>query len=72
MYWGDEFIEEPLVIDGIRMATPLKIFAMKLHAIATRKVKKDFYDIAILLQDIPLDVALKAYEKNTPIMICLR
>ena len=66
MFWGDAFIEEPLVIKGIRMAGPLEIFAMKLHAIRTRKVKKDFYDIAVLLQDISLERALKAYEIKYP------
>ena len=66
MFWGDAFIEAPLVVEDIRMAGPLEIFAMKLHAIRTRKVKKDFIDLAVLLQTIPLEKALKAYETKYP------
>jgi len=66
MFWGDSFIEPPLIDGIVRMATPLEIFAMKLHAIASRKTKKDFIDIALLLPEISLKEALAAYQKKYP------
>lgn len=66
MYWGNPFVEAPLVEDHIRMATSLDIFAMKLHAVTSRKTKKDFIDIAILLEAIPLSEALKVYQIKFP------
>ena len=36
-------------IDGVRMVSVPDIIAMKLHAVSTRGVKKDFWDIAELL-----------------------
>ncbi|MDQ3847274.1 MAG: nucleotidyl transferase AbiEii/AbiGii toxin family protein [Bacteroidota bacterium] len=64
IFWGDSFIEEPVVEENIRMASPLEIFAMKLQAVISRKTKKDFFDIALLLQSIPLKNALEAYKKK--------
>lgn len=42
-------IDEPLLIDGIRMLSPKEIMAMKVAAILKRAVKKDFWDLAELL-----------------------
>lgn len=66
MYWGHSFAEEPLILDNIRMASPGEIFAMKLQAIDGRRQKKDFIDIALLLEDIPLSEATKIFEKKYP------
>lgn len=66
MYWGDAFIDEAIQIDGIRMTTPLEIFAMKLNAVTSRKAKKDFIDISLLLQTISLSSALDAFKKKYP------
>lgn len=66
MYWGDPYVEEDVVEDGIRMVSPLEIFAMKLQAVTSRKTKKDFIDIALLLQEIPLADALASFQKRYP------
>jgi predicted nucleotidyltransferase component of viral defense system len=43
-------IRPTLEIDGVRMYSPEEIVAMKVHAILGRGKKKDFWDIAELLQ----------------------
>ena len=43
------YIQPVEEIDGVRMVSVPDIIAMKLHAVSTRGVKKDFWDIAELL-----------------------
>ena len=66
MFWGDPFVKPALVVDGIRMVDPLEILAMKLHAVTTRKTKKDFVDIALLLHDFNLQQGLDCYVEKYP------
>ncbi len=54
-------LEEPLVIEGIRMLSKKDIAAMKLNAIAGRGSKKDFIDLYFLLQDFSLKQMLGFY-----------
>lgn len=46
--WKVPFSQEPIVEDGIRIASPLDIFASKCDAILDRKAEKDFVDIAVI------------------------
>lgn len=64
-YWNMEF-EDFDTIDGIRMASPLDIFAMKLDAITTRRTQKDYFDIAELIQYFGLKKGLERYNKHFP------
>lgn len=59
-------IDEPLLIDGIRMLSPKEIMAMKVAAILKRAVKKDFWDLAELLQHFTLTECIEAYTKKYP------
>ena len=43
LYYTDDFIDEPLVIDKIRMATIRDIIAMKMDVILRGGRKKDFW-----------------------------
>ncbi|HRI60975.1 MAG TPA: nucleotidyl transferase AbiEii/AbiGii toxin family protein [Saprospiraceae bacterium] len=52
------------VEDGIRLASLPDIAAMKLSAIARRGVKKDFWDIATLLDHYSLEKMLDFYRKK--------
>lgn len=47
--WGVPFLRPAIIIEGIRMASMEDIVAMKLEAIITRGSKKDYWDIAYLL-----------------------
>lgn len=66
MYWGEDFIREPDVIDGIRLASLEDILAMKLEAITNRKTKKDFYDLALLFERFSLKQGLEYYNQRFP------
>ena len=56
------YIEE----NGIRLASPRDIAAMKINAIEGRGTKKDFIDIYFLLQHYPLENILKFYADKYP------
>lgn len=52
------------VVEEIRLASLPDIAAMKLSAIARRGVKKDFWDIAVLLDQYSLDEMLDFYRRK--------
>ena len=59
-------IGDPVVVDGLRMASLKDIVAMKLNAIANRGSKKDFWDYAELLNLFSRDEMLGFFaEKYT-------
>jgi nucleotidyltransferase AbiEii toxin of type IV toxin-antitoxin system len=62
--WGNEFSFDEIITSNIRMASPLDIAAMKLTAITNRKTKKDFFDIAFLLQHFSLKQMIEVFEKS--------
>ena len=47
--WGVPFLKPAHVIEGIRLSSTEDIAAMKFEAVITRGVKKDYWDIAELL-----------------------
>lgn len=54
------------VVDGIRMYSDDDISAMKVQAILSRGKKKDFWDLAELLQHYPLSTIIANHEKKFP------
>lgn len=64
MSWNDPFIEEPLLIDGIRFLHKKDLFAMKLNAIAGRASKKDFLDVAEMLNDYSLEEGIQFFKQK--------
>ena len=56
------YIEPIEVIDGVRMASIPDIIAMKLSAISSRGVKKDFWDVAELLNDYSISEMIDFYK----------
>ena len=65
-YYHHPLIEEPLVIDGIRIYHQHDILAMKISAILKRGVKKDFWDIAELLNHFSIQDFIDYYTKKFP------
>jgi hypothetical protein len=59
-------IDEPLVEGGIRMFSDRDIIAMKIFAVLKRAEKKDFWDIAELLQQNPVKDFISAYTEKYP------
>ena len=60
--WIDDAVEE----DGLRLASPKDIAAMKINAIEDRGSKKDFIDIYFLLQHYSLKEILDFYSQKYP------
>lgn len=59
-------IDSPFINEGIRLISIPDIIAMKINAIMKRGVKKDFWDIAELLQHYTMVDFIKYYEKKYP------
>lgn len=67
LMYTDPFLDEPQVVENIRMATTPDIAAMKMEAIATGGRKKDFWDIHFLLDSFfTLDQLLELHKKRNP------
>ena len=60
------WIKPMIVEDELRLADIRDIAAMKITAIIGRGTKKDFIDLAFLLDIFPLDIILSCYEKKYP------
>lgn len=58
------WLDKPLKSEGIKMAGPRDIGAMKLSAITGRGSKKDFVDLYYLLQKFSLRELLSFYEEK--------
>jgi predicted nucleotidyltransferase component of viral defense system len=54
------------VVDGIRMYSVRDMMAMKIQAILGRGQKKDFWDIAQLLQEYSVPDFIKAHQEKYP------
>lgn len=64
--WGVKFIK-PIVENGlVRMASLEDIAAFKLDAICSRKEKKDYVDIAELLEKFSFEQMLSCYREKFP------
>lgn len=60
--WIDKVIAE----DGLRLASPIDIAAMKIYAIENRGSRKDFIDIYFLLKHYSLSEILQFYKRKYP------
>lgn len=60
--WIDNTVEE----EGLRLASPKDIAAMKINAVEGRGSKKDFIDIYFLLQHFSLSEILDFYSRKYP------
>jgi hypothetical protein len=67
------WIEEPIYIDGLRLAGIKDIGAMKLAAITGRGTRKDFIDLYFLLKHFCLDELMQLYclkyKEGTPYLV---
>lgn len=66
LWYTDDFIDEYLKIDGIRLASVAEILAMKIDVIGRGGRKKDFWDVHELMEDYSLADMLSLHEKRYP------
>jgi len=64
------WLQEPLIEDGITLASIEDIAAMKINAIINRGTKKDFIDMAFLLEHFSLSHILDLYQKKYSVQDC--
>jgi len=60
------WLTDPLIEDGIRLASPIDIAAMKINAIQGRGSKKDFIDMYFLLKQYTINEILDFYARKYP------
>ena len=61
-----KWIDEPVVEDGITLASVKDIAAMKISAITNRGTKKDFIDLYFLLQQFTFQEIIELYKTKYP------
>lgn len=61
-----EWIDEPIIYGSLRLASIKDIAAMKLAAITNRGSKKDFIDLALLIQKLGLRQMMAFYHEKYP------
>ena len=66
VYYDYPWIGDSLQVDGLTLATPPDIAAMKVNAIEGRGSKKDFIDLYYLLQRYTLAEILDFYKQKYP------
>jgi hypothetical protein len=57
-------LADDVLIRGIRMWSLPDVAAMKLNAVSNRGSKKDFYDLAALLEHFPLQTLIGNYQNK--------
>lgn len=65
-YGNYPWIDDVIIENGLRLASPKDIAAMKINAIEGRGTKKDFIDVYFLLQHYSLNQRLDFYAKKYP------
>lgn len=66
VHYDYPWLEAPLQVDGLTLATPPDIAAMKVNAIEGRGSKKDFIDLYYLLRRYTLSEILDFYKQKYP------
>lgn len=66
LYYTEEFIYPPIIIDEIRLASVEDIIAMKLDVISRGGRKKDFWDIHELMADYSIEQMFSLHEQRHP------
>ena len=66
VYYDYAWLRDPIRVDGIRLAMMEDIAPMKLEAINSRGSKKDFIDLAFLLEQFSLEQMLSLYREKFP------
>ena len=59
-----KWIDEPVLEDGLRLASPKDIAAMKVNAVMGRGTKKDFVDVYFLLQHYSFEELIQFYLRK--------
>lgn len=64
--YGYAWIDDSVIEDGLRLASPKDIAAMKVNAVIGRGTKKDFIDIYYLLKQFSFSDLMRLYLQKYP------
>lgn len=66
--YGYPLVEPTVVLDGIQLASLTDIGLMKMDAVSDRANRKDFYDLYMVTQSIPLDNLIRMAKVKYPLV----
>lgn len=66
VFYTDKFIQPPLIVDEIRMATIEEIIAMKIDVVQRIGRKKDFYDLHEFLSNYKISSMISLHKQRYP------
>jgi hypothetical protein len=66
IYYTDTFIQAPMIVDNIRMATTEEIAAMKIDIIQRDGRKKDFWDVHELMDTFTIAQMITLHSERYP------
>ncbi|HKZ82121.1 MAG TPA: nucleotidyl transferase AbiEii/AbiGii toxin family protein [Anaerolineae bacterium] len=66
--YGYPLVSPPWQLDGIQLASLADIGLMKLDAVSDRANRKDFYDLYLVAQSIPLDELVQLSKVKYPLV----
>ena len=66
LYYTDAFVQQPIVTDGLKMATVEEIAAMKIDIVQRMARKKDFYDLHEILDKLSLRNLIELHKQRYP------
>lgn len=66
LYYTDTFIQPPIIIENIRMATIEEIIAMKIDVVQRGGRKKDFWDLHEIMEKYSIEQMLTLHKKRYP------
>ena len=66
LFYTDAFMDDLLLIDGLRLSTVEEIIAMKLEVVSRGGRKKDFWDIHELKDDYSIQAMMALHKKRYP------
>lgn len=66
MWYTDNFVEDEVVVDKIRLASIPEIIAMKMDVISRGGRKKDFWDIHELKERMEIQQMLDLHQRRYP------
>lgn len=64
--WHTPFLESPVIVDGLRLASLPDLAAFKLDAIIERREKKDYVDLHVIFQTLGALHVLRQFKSYNP------
>jgi hypothetical protein len=64
--WSTKFHDDAVIDEGLRLASPMDLAALKLDAIIERREKKDYIDLYVLFKSLGSETILEKFKTYNP------